>query len=54
MREEMFVELKDRKLIYEECSHGEALGSKHIIIMYINKKAMKYFRIKEVKEILIG
>ncbi len=50
----MLVQLKDKKLVYEECSHGEALGSKHIMIMYINKKAIKYFRIKEIKGILIG
>ena len=54
MREEMIVQLRDRKLIYEECSHGEVLESKHTLVMYMNKKVIKYFRLKEVKEVLIG
>lgn len=41
MREEVFVQLKDRTLIYEECSHGEALGSKHTIVMYNETKSVK-------------
>ena len=54
MREEITVELKDRKLIYETCSHGEALHNKHTMVMYINRNAIKYFRLKEVKELLVG
>lgn len=54
MREEMIVQLRDRKLVYEECSHGEALHSKYTLVMYMDKRAIKYFRLKEVKELLIG
>ena len=54
MREEMIVQLRDRKLVYEDCSPDEALRSKHIFIMYMNGKPIKYFRLKEVKELLIG
>ena len=53
MREEMIVQLRDRKLIYEECTHEEAKESKHVIVMYMNKNVFKYFRLKGVSELLV-
>lgn len=53
MREEMIVQLRDKKLVYEECSADEFFRSKHTFVMYLNGNPIKHFKLKEVKELVV-
>ena len=54
VREEIEIKMPGRTLIYESCSHGEAIGSQHTLVFYIRNQALKYFKLKRVKEMLVG
>lgn len=49
----MIVQLRDRKLVYEECDPDESLRSKYTFVMYVNGKPIKCFRLKQGEELLV-
>jgi hypothetical protein len=54
MGQEILVVFPDRTFVYEECSHGEVLQKTHTMVLYLKRKAIKYYKLKEVKDILVG
>lgn len=50
MRPVIKVELPDKIVLYEECSEREALSHKHTLVFLYNNKAVKHFKLKDIKQ----